>query len=52
MGEDDADTPSEGAYKYSGSEGRAMRDLILPAKIALLSVCDGFFTKNPNEEYL
>lgn len=52
MGEDDADTPSEGAYKYSGSEGRAMRDLILPAKIALLSVCDGFFTNNPNKEYL
>jgi len=29
-----------------------MRDLILPAKIALLSVCDGYFVKNPNKEYL
>lgn len=52
MGDDDPDNPTEGAYKYSGSEGRAMRDLILPAKIALLSVCDGFFIKNPNKEYL
>ena len=43
---------SESAYGYSGSPGRAMRDLILPAKIALLSVCDGYFTKNPTKDYL
>ena len=48
MGDEDSDA----AYTYSGSAGRAMRDLILPAKIALLSVCDGYFIKNPNEDYL
>jgi len=42
----------EGAYTYSGSAGRAMRDLILPAKITLLSVCDGHFVKNPYNDYL
>ena len=48
MGDEDSDA----AYTYSGSAGRAMRDLILPAKIALLSVCDGYFIKNPNKDYL
>ncbi len=43
---------TEGAYQYSGSEGRAMRDLILPSKQTLLSVCDGYFVKNPNKDYL
>ena len=43
---------TEGAYNYGGSPGRAMRDLMLPAKIALLSVCDGFFPINPNKEYV
>ena len=38
-------------YSYTGSPGRAMRDLILPAKIALLSVCDGYFVSNPNKDY-
>lgn len=32
--------------------GRTMRDLILPAKITLLSVCDGYFISNPNKDYL
>lgn len=35
-----------------GSEGRIMRDIMMPAKITLLSVCDGFFVKNPNKTYL
>ena len=46
------DADSDAAYTYSGSAGRAMRDLILPAKIALLSVSDGYFIKNPNKDYL
>ncbi len=45
------DVAEEGAYSYKGSAGRAMRDLILPSKIALLSVCDGYFTFNPTKEY-
>jgi len=47
-----AEDSIEGAYTYSGSAGRAMRDLILPAKITLLSVCDGHFVKNPHNDYL
>jgi len=43
---------TEGAYTYGGSPGRAMRDLIFPAKIALLSVCDGYFVSNPTKDYL
>ncbi len=50
MGENDEG--NDGVYTYSGSPGRAMRDLILPAKIAVLSVADGFFVKNPNKDYL
>jgi len=50
MGE--VDTQGEGAYTYSGSEGRAMRDLILPAKTTLLSVCDGYFVNNPTKKYI
>ena len=46
------DEETEGAYTYSGSAGRAMRDLILPAKIAALSVCDGYFVQNPNKDHL
>ena len=45
-------TSGESAYSYSGSPGRAMRDLILPAKISLLSVCDGYFVNNPLKDYL
>lgn len=32
--------------------GRVMRDLIRPAIITLLSVADGYFVTNPNEEYV
>jgi hypothetical protein len=39
-------------YKLGANYGRAMRDLILPAKISLLSVCDGYFVTNPNKTYL
>lgn len=35
-----------------GSEGRIMRDIIMPAKITLLSVCDGYFVKHPTKSYL
>ena len=35
-----------------GSEGRIMRDIMMPAKITLLSVCDGYFVKNPTKSYL
>lgn len=42
----------EYAYSWSGSPGRAMRDLMLPSKIALLSVCDGYFVSNPNKDYI
>ena len=43
----------EGVYQVgSYGEGRVMRDLMLPAKITLLSVCDGFFVKNPNKDYV
>jgi len=47
--------PDFGNYAYTfgkHSPGRTMRDLILPAKIALLSVCDGAFVKNPNKDYI
>ena len=40
-----------GVYKVGSSMGRTMRDLIFPAKISLLSVCDGYFVKHPNKEY-
>ena len=41
------------AYNVAGMNfGRAMRDLILPAKITLLSVCDGHFVKNPKKTYI
>ena len=46
------DEETEGAYTYSGSAGRAMRDLILPAKSATSWVCDGYFVQNPNKHYL
>ena len=40
-------------YKVSGANfGRVMRDLIQPAKQTLLAVCDGYFVKNPNKDYL
>ena len=52
QGMGDIDEEGDGVYRYSGSPGRAMRDLILPAKIAVLSVADGFFVKNPNKDYL
>jgi len=39
-------------YEAGSSYGRTMRDLMLPAKITLLSVCDGYFVKNPNKDYL
>ena len=40
-------------YKVDGgSWGRMMREIILPAKITLLSVCDGYFVTNPNKEYI
>ena len=48
----DNDEGNDGVYSYGGSAGRAMRDLILPAKISLLSVADGYFVKNPNKDYL
>ena len=35
-------------YETSSSVGRTMRDLMLPAKITLLSVCDGYFVKREN----
>jgi len=41
------------AYRISAKNmGRAMRDLMLPAKITLLSVCDGYFVKNPQKTYI
>ena len=46
------DKDSDAAYSYNGSPGRVMRDLMLPAKIALLSVADGHFVKNPNKDYV
>jgi len=40
-------------YKISAkNQGRAMRDLMLPAKISLLSVCDGHFVKHPKKSYI
>ena len=40
-------------YKVGGEIWcRMMRDLILPAKITLLSVCDGHFVTNPNKKYI
>jgi hypothetical protein len=49
---DMGDNETDIAYTYGGSAGRAMRDLILPSKIALLSVCDGCFVQNPTKDYL
>lgn len=40
------------AYKLDANYGRAMRDLMLPAKITLLSVCDGYFVKHPKKSYI
>ncbi|MDB2390793.1 hypothetical protein N9X12_06205 [Alphaproteobacteria bacterium] len=37
--------------KDSDGIGRVMRDLILPAKLSLLSVCDGYFVNNPFKDY-
>lgn len=51
----DVDRDSEkvvSVYKLGANYGRAMRDLILPAKISLLSVCDGYFVKHPKKTYL
>jgi hypothetical protein len=40
-------------YKVEGENwGRMMRDLIFPAKITLLSVCDGYFVNNPTKKYV
>ena len=39
-------------YKVGENFGRAMRDLMLPAKISLLSVCDGHFVKHPKKSYI
>ena len=39
-------------YSIGDSAGSTMRDLMLPAKLHLLAVCDGFFVKNPNKDYL
>ena len=49
-----------GVYRISKNEktgqyegiGRVMRDLVLPAKITLLSVCDGYFISHPKKDYL
>ena len=38
-------------YKQLDSWGRMMRDLVFPAKITVLSVCDGYFVNNPNKNY-
>ena len=32
--------------------GRVMRDLIIPAKQTLLSVCDGYFVQHPVKKYM
>lgn len=32
--------------------GRSMRDLVFPAKIILLSVCDGYFLTHPTKTYI
>ena len=40
------------AYKVGANYGRAMRDLMFPAKITLLSVCDGYFVKHPKKTYI
>jgi hypothetical protein len=50
MGDHDED--EGGVYKIPSSPGRAMRDLVLPAKITVLSVADGYFVENPNKDYL
>ena len=39
-------------YKLGANYGRAMRDLMLPAKISLLSVCEGHFVKHPKKSYI
>jgi len=45
---DDAET----VYKVSTSHGRVIRDLIRPAKVTLLAVCDGCFARNPHKTYM
>ena len=41
------------SYHISGRGfGRQMRDLIFPAKISLLSVCDGYFLTHPTKTYI
>jgi hypothetical protein len=43
-----------GVYRVgrrSEDVGRVMRDLVLPAKLTLLSVCDGYFVNNPHKDY-
>ena len=51
---DDEDINTLGVYRVGKQHnvGRVMRDLVLPAKITLLSVCDGYFISNPNKDYL
>ena len=55
---------TKGNMKYSDEEGsvyktgernqtgRAMRELLLPAKATLLSECDVYFVQNPNQPYI
>ena len=38
-------------YRFGSGASRTMRDLLFPAKIAVLSVCDGYFVYNPNKNY-
>ena len=52
-GEDDPEVGAEmGVYKVGSTPGRTMRDLMLPAKVALLSVCDGYFVSHPTKTYI
>lgn len=64
LGMTDAFRITKGAMEYSDEEGslyktgggaqtgRVMRELLRPAKITLLSVCDGHFPYNPDKNYL
>ena len=54
MSIDGSDVQGKKTGVYSGitTESRVMRDLLMPAKIALLSVCDGYFVRNPNKKYI
>lgn len=53
MGENEEMQDTESVYQIGDyGEGRVMRDLMLPAKLIILSVCDGFFMKNPNKDYI